>query len=200
MFTTQSNRIFSQAIADYHRTDNVNAPINNPYKNGSIEYLLYLKNWIDTVQWHLEDIIRREDIDPVEALKLKRRIDASNQHRTDVVEYIDSYFLEKFKGVTPAADASLNTESPAWAIDRLSILALKIYHMAHEVNRKDVDQSHIDACSKKLEVLKQQQIDLSSAIDQLLDDIAAGRKYMKVYKQMKMYNDPELNPVLYASK
>ena len=200
MFTTQSNRIFSQAIADYHRTDNVNAPINNPYKNGSIEYLLYLKNWIDTVQWHLEDIIRDPEIDPVDALKIKRRIDRSNQERTDMVEYIDSYFLDQYKDVKPLPDATINTESPAWAIDRLSILALKIYHMAHEVNRKDVDQSHIDACSKKLEVLKQQQIDLSSAIDQLLDDIAAGRKYMKVYKQMKIYNDPELNPVLYASK
>lgn len=200
MFTTQSNRIFSQVIADYHRTDHVDTPINNPYKNGSIEYLLYLKNWIDTVQWHLEDIIRDPEIDPVVALQIKRRIDRSNQERTDMVEYIDSYFLDLYKDVAVQPDATINTESPAWAIDRLSILALKIYHMAQEVNRKDVSQSHIDSCSKKLEVLKQQQIDLSTAIDQLLDDIAAGRKYMKVYKQMKMYNDPELNPVLYASK
>lgn len=200
MFTTQSNRIFSQVIADYHRTDHVDTPINNPYKNGSIEYLLYLKNWIDTVQWHLEDIIRDPEIDPVVALQIKRRIDRSNQERTDMVEYIDSYFLNLYKDIAVQPDATINTESPAWAIDRLSILALKIYHMAQEVNRKDVSPSHIDACSKKLEILKQQQIDLSTAIDQLLDDIAAGRKYMKVYKQMKMYNDPELNPVLYASK
>ncbi len=200
MFTTQSNRIFSQVIADYHRTDHVDTPINNPYKNGSIEYLLYLKNWIDTVQWHLEDIIRDPGIDPAVALQIKRRIDRSNQERTDMVEYIDSYFLDLYKDVAVRPDATINTESPAWAIDRLSILALKIYHMAQEVNRKDVSQSHIESCSKKLEILKQQQIDLSTAIDQLLDDIAAGRKYMKVYKQMKMYNDPELNPVLYASK
>ena len=200
MFTTQSNRIFSQVIADYHRTDHVDTPINNPYKNGSIEYLLYLKNWVDTVQWHLEDIIRDPGIDPAVALQIKRRIDRSNQERTDMVEYIDSYFLDLYKDVAVRPDATINTESPAWAIDRLSILALKIYHMAQEVNRKDVSQSHIESCSKKLEILKQQQIDLSTAIDQLLDDIAAGRKYMKVYKQMKMYNDPELNPVLYASK
>lgn len=200
MFTTQSNRIFSQVIADYHRTDHVDTPINNPYKNGSIEYLLYLKNWIDTVQWHLEDIIRDPGIDPAVALQIKRRIDRSNQERTDMVEYIDSYFLDLYKDVAVRPDATINTESPAWAIDRLSILALKIYHMTQEVNRKDVSQSHIESCSKKLEILKQQQIDLSTAIDQLLDDIAAGRKYMKVYKQMKMYNDPELNPVLYASK
>ena len=200
MFTTKSNQIFSQAIADYHRFDKVDMPIDNPYKNGSIEYLLYLKNWIDTVQWHLEDIIRREDIDPVEALKLKRRIDASNQHRTDVVEYIDSYFLEKFKEVTPAADASLNTESPAWAIDRLSILALKIYHMQAEVSRSDASQAHRQACQGKLDILLEQRKDLSQAIDSLLEDIAQGHKYMKAYRQMKMYNDPALNPQLYAKQ
>mgnify|MGYP001046377869 CR=1 FL=1 len=200
MFTENANRIFDRAIGEYHRWDDVDRPIENPFEQGTIDRLLYHKNWIDTVQWHLEDIIRDPQIDPAAALGIKRRIDRSNQERTDMVEYIDSYLMDKYRDVRPAADARLNTETPAWAIDRLSILALKIYHMAHEVNRKDVDQSHIDACSKKLEVLKQQQIDLSSAIDQLLDDIAAGRKYMKVYKQMKMYNDPELNPVLYASK
>ena len=182
MFTTKSNQIFSQAIADYHRFDKVDMPIDNPYKNGSIEYLLYLKNWIDTVQWHLEDI------------------DRSNQERTDMVEYIDSYFLDLYKDVPVAENATVNTESPAWAIDRLSILALKIYHMAQEVARKDVSLQHVEECGRKLAVLRQQQDDLSAAIDQLLEDIAAGRKYMKVYKQMKMYNDPELNPVLYASK
>ena len=187
MFTSKSNRIFAQVIDDYHRCDDVDAPVRNPYANGSIEYLLYLKNWIDTVQWHLEDIIRDPNIDPVEALKIKRRIDRSNQERTDMVEYIDSYFLDLYKDVRVAADATVNTESPAWAIDRLSILALKIYQMEQEGGRK-------------LDVLRQQQVDLSGAIDALLDDIAAGRKYMKVYKQMKMYNDPELNPVLYASK
>ena len=178
----------------------MDAPVRNPYTNGSIEYLLYQKNWIDTVQWHLEDIIRDPNIDPVEALKIKRRIDRSNQERTDMVEYIDSYFLDLYKDVRVAADATVNTESPAWAIDRLSILALKIYHMEQEVRREDVSQKHIEECGRKLDVLRQQQVDLSGAIDALLDDIAAGRKYMKVYKQMKMYNDPELNPVLYASK
>ena len=200
MFTSKSNRIFAQVIDDYHRCADVDAPVRKPYANGSIEYLLYLKNWIDTVQWHLEDIIRDPNIDPVEALKIKRRIDRSNQERTDMVEYIDSYFLDLYKDVRVAADATVNTESPAWAIDRLSILALKIYHMEQEVRREDVSQKHIEECGRKLDVLRQQQVDLSGAIDALLDDIAAGRKYMKVYKQMKMYNDPELNPVLYASK
>ena len=200
MFTSKSNRIFAQVIDDYHRCDDVDAPVRNPSANGSIEYLLYLKNWIDTVQWHLEDIIRDPNIDPVEALKIKRRIDRSNQERTDMVEYIDSYFLDLYKDVRVAADATVNTESPAWAIDRLSILALKIYHMEQEVKREDVSQKHIEECGRKLDVLRQQQVDLSGAIDALLDDIAAGRKYMKVYKQMKMYNDPELNPVLYAFK
>lgn len=200
MFTKQANGIFASVIEDYHRTDDVDAPAPNPYQNGSIEYLLYLKNWIDTVQWHLEDIIRNPDIDPVEALKIKRRIDASNQERTDMVEYIDSYFLDKYKDVKVLPDAKVNSESPAWAIDRLSILALKIYHMEQEVLRTDVGQPHRDACGKKLEVLLQQKADLSLAIDELIGDIAAGRKYMKVYKQMKMYNDPSLNPVLYANK
>ena len=194
------NVLFDNCIKDYHQTDNVDTEIRNPFPASSLEHLLYLKCWIDTVQWHLEDIIRREDIDPIEALKLKRRIDASNQHRTDVVEYIDNYFLEKFKEVTPAADASLNTESPAWAIDRLSILALKIYHMHQEVLRQDVDENHRTQCQKKLDVLLTQQVDLSKAIEELIEDIEAGRKYMKTYKQMKMYNDPSLNPVLYAAK
>ena len=200
MFTTKSNQIFSQAIADYHRFDKVDMPIDNPYKNGSIEYLLYLKNWIDTVQWHLEDIIRDPHIDPEIALKIKRRIDRSNQERTDMVEYIDSYFLDLYKDVRVAADATVNTESPAWAIDRLSILALKIYHMACEAERTDVGDAHRAACRKKLDVLLAQQVDLSGAIEELIGDIEAGRKYMKTYKQMKMYNDPALNPVLYGQK
>lgn len=199
-FTDICNKIFNESITDYHVKDNVDTPIQNPYPLKSIEYYLYLKNWIDTVQWHFEDIIRDPHIDPAEALLLKRRIDKSNQDRTDLVELIDSYFLDKFKAVTVLPDALINTESPAWAIDRLSILALKIYHMQQEVNRTDTSPEHHQQCEKKLNILLEQQKDLSTAIGQLLDDIAAGRKYMKVYKQMKMYNDPALNPVLYGKK
>ena len=199
-FTELSNSIFNQVIADYHKNDHVDTPIQNPYPLRSIEYYLYLKNWIDTVQWHLEDIIRDPNIDPVEALKIKRRIDKSNQDRTDLVELIDSYFLDKYKDVEILPDATINTESPAWAIDRLSILALNIYHMREQVERKDSTPEHHQACQQKLNVLLEQQKDLSTAIDQLLADIEAGRKFMKVYKQMKMYNDPSLNPVLYGKK
>ena len=200
MFTKNANAIFEKVIADYHKYDNVDQPSENPFEPGTIDHLLYAKNWIDTVQWHLEDIIRDPQIDPVEALKIKRRIDASNQERTDMVEYVDSYMLVKYKDIKPQADARLNTETPAWAIDRLSILALKIYHMAQEVARTDVDEAHKAACQKKLDVLLTQQVDLSQAIEELIEDIEAGRKYMKTYKQMKMYNDPSLNPVLYAKK
>ena len=200
MFTENANRIFNRSIEDYHRWDDVDHPIENPYESGTIDHLLYHKNWIDTVQWHLEDIIRDPAIDPVEALKIKRRIDKSNQDRTDMVEYIDSYLLDKYKAIVPAADARLNTETPAWAIDRLSILALKIYHMARETERTDVDETHREACRRKLDVLLMQQVDLSRAIEELIEDIEAGRKYMKTYKQMKMYNDPSLNPVLYGQK
>ena len=196
-FTEQANKIFRQAIADYHLTDSVDEPIRNPYERESIEYSLYLKCWIDTVQWHYEDIIRDPQIDPVEALSLKRRIDRSNQDRTDLVEDIDSYFRQQYSEVTPLPDARLNTESPAWAVDRLSILALKIYHMQEQVERTDADEEHRERCRLKLDVLLEQQKDLSTAIDQLLEDIAEGRKYMKVYRQMKMYNDPATNPVLY---
>ncbi len=200
MFTENANAIFTRVIEDYHKYDDVDTPVNNPFETGSIEHLLYMKNWIDTVQWHLEDIIRDPNIDPVQALKIKRRIDASNQERTDMVEYIDSYMLDKYKDVQLLPDAKINTETPAWAIDRLSILALKIYHMQQEVLRTDVDSTHKDACQKKLDVLLSQQKDLSTAIEELLTDIQTGRKYMKTYKQMKMYNDPALNPVLYAKK
>jgi len=189
--------IFKQSVQDYHQFDCVDHSIQNPYPAGSFEALLYHKNWIDAVQWHLEDIIRDPNIDPVEALKLKRRIDASNQDRTDMVEYIDSYFLDLYKDVKMKEDTPLNTETPAWAFDRLSILQLKIYHMEQEVKRTDVSEEHIQKCNDKLDVLLQQEIDLSSSIEQLLLDFAAGRKKMKVYKQMKMYNDPNLNPVLY---
>jgi hypothetical protein len=199
-FSQTCNTIFDRSTADYHIKDHVDAPINNPYAEGSIEHTLYAKNWIDAVQWHLEDIIRDPQIDPVAALALKRRIDASNQNRTDMVEQIDTFFREKYAGVDVLSDATINTESPAWALDRLSILALKIYHMKVETERTDADAAHIARCQGKLDILLQQRVDLSTAIDQLLDDIAAGRKYMKVYRQMKMYNDPETNPVLYASK
>ncbi len=199
-FSALSNQIFDKCIDNYHLTDNVDAPIQNPYELKSIEFYLYLKNWIDTVQWHLEDIIRNPQIEPVEALQIKRRIDKSNQDRTDLVELIDSYMLDKYKDVEIKADATINTESPAWAIDRLSILALKIYHMRIEANREDADAQHKAECQKKLDVLLEQRKDLSTAIDQLLADIEAGNKYMKVYKQMKMYNDPALNPVLYAKQ
>lgn len=200
MFTKKSNQIFEQSIQDYHKYDNVDQPMNNPYQPQTIEHLLYQKNWIDTVQWHLEDIIREPSIDPETALKIKRRIDASNQDRTDTVEFIDSYFLEQFKDVEIRPNAKINTESPAWAIDRLSILALKIYHMAEEATRESASAEHRKTCAEKLEVLKQQQVDLSTGIEELLSDMKGGEKFMKVYKQMKMYNDPSLNPVLYTSK
>ncbi len=199
-FTTLALPIFEQSVNDYHQWDNVDAPIQNPYSPHSIEYFLYLKNWIDTVQWHLEDIIRNPEINPEEALLIKRRIDKSNQDRTDLVELIDSYFLDYYKEVQVMPDATINTESPAWAVDRLSILVLKIYHMQLEADRKDASPEHQAECSKKLDTLLEQRKDLSTAIDQLIHDIEAGRKYMKVYKQMKMYNDPSLNPVLYAAK
>lgn len=192
--------IFQQSIRDYHVTDSVDTPVQNPFTANSLEHLLYLKNWVDTVQWHLEDIIRDPAIDPVGALQIKRRIDASNQHRTDLVEYIDSWFLDKYKAVVPAADARFNTESPAWAIDRLSILELKIYHMQIEAERADASPEHRRNCQTKLQILLTQRQDLSQAIDELIKDIAGGHKYMKVYKQMKMYNDESLNPVLYQQK
>ena len=199
-FAETCNGIFSECVEHYHTMDNVDAEINNPYEFKSIAYYLFLKNWIDAVQWHLEDIIRDPNINPEEALKIKRRIDRSNQDRTDLVELIDSYFFDRYKDVKPQQGATINTESPAWAIDRLSILALKIYHMEQEAGRPGATDEHKAECAKKCEVLLEQRSDLSIAIDQLLEDIEEGRKYMKVYKQMKMYNDPALNPILYAGK
>ena len=195
-FTEQANKIFGQAIRDYHLTDNVDTPIKNPYERDSVEFKLYLKCWIDTVQWHLEDLIRDPHIDLADALSLKRRIDHSNQDRTDLVEDIDSYFRQVYSNVTPLPDARLNTESPAWAVDRLSILALKIWHMQEQAEREDATEEHRQRCRAKVDVLLEQQVDLSTAIDQLLEDIEQGRKYMKVYRQMKMYNDASTNPVL----
>ena len=196
-FVEKSNLIFAQAVRDYHKTDHVDAPVNNPYEVGTIENDLYLKNWTDTVQWHLEDIIRDPHIDPVEALVLKRRIDKSNQDRTDLVERIDSYFWELFHGIQPQADARINTESPAWAIDRLSILHVKLWHMQEQVDRTDVSAEQHGKCVAKMAVLREQLADMTTSIGQLLEDYQTGVRIMKVYRQMKMYNDPTLNPVLY---
>lgn len=200
MFSNIAFPIFEQSINDYHKYDSVDQPIENPYAKDKIEHLLYAKNWVDTVQWHFEDIIRNPEIDPVEALVLKRKIDASNQVRTDMVEYIDSYFLKLYGNVTVKEGAKINSESPAWALDRLSILALKIYHMNEEATREDASADHRAKCNEKLNVLLEQKKDLTTAIDDLINDIANGDKFMKVYKQMKMYNDEELNPVLYQNK
>lgn len=195
-----ANTVFDKSVKEYHVNDNIDFPCPNPYPAGTLEHILFEKNWVDAVQWHLEDIIRDPNIDPVEALALKRRIDSSNQVRTDMVEEIDSWFRDKFSNVTPDPDATFNTESPAWALDRLSILALKIWHMKEQTLRTDATPDHIARCQAKLDVLLEQRSDLTTAIDALLDDIAAGRKYMKVYRQMKMYNDPATNPVLYGKK
>ena len=199
-FSEYAWSIFNRSIEDYHITDDVDATKPNHYENNSLEQILYDKNWIDTVQWHLEDIIRDENIDPVKALEIKRRIDASNQKRTDLVEFIDSWFLNKYKNTTPNADAKINTETPAWAVDRLSILALKVYHMDLEANRTSASNEHREKCQMKLNTLLEQKKDLSSAIDQLLSDIENGLVKIKTYKQMKMYNDETLNPVLYKKK
>ncbi len=199
-FAESARKIFDRAVEAYHTTDHVDAPAPAPYPEGSPEALLFAKCWVDAVQWHLEDIIRDPEIDPIEALVLKRRIDRSNQVRTDMVEDIDTLLRDKYSSVVPAADATINTESPAWALDRLSILALKIWHMKEQTERTDTDSEHLDRCRSKLGVLLEQQTDLTAAIDTLLDDIEAGRKFMKVYRQMKMYNDPATNPVLYGKK
>ncbi|MDE6071061.1 MAG: DUF4254 domain-containing protein, partial [Muribaculaceae bacterium] len=195
-----ANEVFDRSVADYHKTDNVDAPCVNPYEKGSLEAIFYDKNWVDAVQWHLEDIIRDPEIDPREALELKRRIDRSNQVRTDMVEDIDTWMREKYKDVTPLPDATINTESPAWALDRLSILALKLWHMREQAERTDVSEDHLERSRAKLAVLMEQRADLTEAINTLVDDIAAGRKFMKVYRQMKLYNDPTTNPVLYGKK
>ncbi|MCD8264979.1 MAG: DUF4254 domain-containing protein [Tannerellaceae bacterium] len=199
-FSQLSNRIFRRVINDYHLSDHIDTPMINPYPENSIEGYLYLKCWIDTVQWHLEDLIRDPAIDPVSALELKRHIDRSNQERTDLVEQIDTYFWNKYHIIEKQPDATINTESPAWAVDRLSILALKIYHMQVEANRYNASGEHKEKCRQKLDVLLQQRVDLSMALDQLLEEYTTGKKYMKVYRQMKMYNDPALNPVLYNQK
>lgn len=200
MISKLCNQIFQDAINDYHVHNLIDQPVENPYRIGTLEHLLYMKCWIDTVQWHMEDVVRNPAIDPVEGLQWKRRIDASNQERTDVVEYIDSFFLEEYKDVVPHKDARINSESPAWVVDRLSILALKVYHMKEETLRTDASEEHISSCQAKLDILLNQRTDLSMSLDELMNDIKNGVKYMKVYKQMKMYNDPSLNPILYNTK
>ena len=190
-------KVFEKSVDDYHVYDDINRSASNPFDKKDFEHLLYEKNWIDTVQWHYEDIIRDPDIEPNEGMSLKRLIDSSNQNRTEMVEYIDSYFLKLYSNVNTKPDAKVNTESPAWALDRLSILILKIYHMKEESLREDVSEQHRNTCNEKLQVLLEQQKDLSESIDQLLEDLSKGEKKMKVYKQMKMYNDETLNPVLY---
>ena len=191
--------IFKQSIDDYHLHDDVNAPVKNPYPEGSFNSLLYSKNWIDAVQWHLEDIIRSPSINPVEALKVKRRIDRSNQDRTDMVERLDDYFFEQFKSVKPSPGTRINSETPAWLLDRMSILMLKIYHMKEQTERIDVSQDHVKATNAKLATLMEQKSDMQLAYDELLDDISKGKRRFKIYRQMKMYNDPSLNPILYGS-
>lgn len=192
--------IFQQSIDDYHIHDHVDTPLQNPYPAGSFNALLYGKNWIDTVQWHLEDIIRVPAIDPVEALKIKRRIDKSNQERTNMVEMLDDYFLEQFKNVKPQPGTRINSETPAWLLDRMSILMLKIYHMKEQTERKDVSNDHVKTTNAKLAILMEQKSDMQFAYDELIDDIAQGKRRFKVYRQMKMYNDASLNPMLYNAK
>lgn len=196
----QCYQIFQRSIDDYHKKDNVDTPIMNPFEAANFEALLYHKNWIDTVQWHLEDIIRLPEINPTEALKIKRRIDKSNQDRTDMVEKIDDYFLEQFKSVSPKAGTRINSETPAWLLDRMSILMLKIYHMKEQTERKDADKTHIAKCQMKLDILMEQKTDMQLAFDELIEDIGNGNRRFKVYRQMKMYNDASLNPVLYSKK
>jgi hypothetical protein len=200
MTSKQCIQLFNRSINDYHLKDNVDTAIKNPFEEGSIEALMYLKNWVDTVQWHYEDIIRDPKIDPIAGMQLKRKIDKSNQHRTDLVEKIDDFYMEQFKAVKVNESATLNTESPAWVVDRLSILCLKIYHMQEQVDRTEATEAHKQQCENKLATLKEQEIDLSASFDQLLEDFNKGTKKIKVYRQMKMYNDTDLNPVLYKNK
>ncbi len=192
--------VFQRSIQDYHVQDNVDSPIKNPFVEGSFEHLLYTKNWIDTVQWHFEDIIRLPEINPTEAVQLKRRIDKSNQDRTDRVEKIDDVFLEEFKHVIPKSGTRINSETPAWLLDRMSILLLKIFHMKEQTERKDADAEHVTKCKFKLNILMEQRADMKTAFDELIEDISTGNRRFKVYRQMKMYNDASLNPMLYGQK
>jgi hypothetical protein len=196
----QCYAVFDKSIHDYHIKDHVDAPILNPYPAQSFEALLYTKNWIDTVQWHLEDIIRKTDIDPAVGILLKRRIDKSNQDRTDIVEKVDDFFLNEFRNAVPKPGARMNSETPAWLLDRMSILMLKIYHMREQTQRMDVAAEHIEKCQSKLNILLEQKNDMRQAFDELIEDIQLGNRKFKVYRQMKMYNDSSLNPMLYGGK
>jgi hypothetical protein len=197
---TECYKVFQRSIEDYHIHDDVDAPIKNPFPQNTFEYLLYLKNWIDTVQWHLEDIIRLPDIDPAEGIRIKRRIDSSNQERTDTVERIDDYFLDQFRNIAPKHGARINSETPAWLLDRMSILMLKIFHMKEQTLRKDADEEHLAKCRAKLHILLEQQEDMEQAYNELIEDFRNGDRRFKVYRQMKMYNDASLNPMLYNQK
>ena len=186
-FSESCYRIFEQATEAYHTTDNINATVHNPYPVNSFEFYLYLKHWVDAVQWHLLNIIHQPDQEAGKVLEVVSRIEKMNQERVDLVELIDSLLQDRYKGVKPLPQATLNTESPAWAIDRLSILELKIYHTRKETERTDASDVSLARFRKKLEILEEQRKDLSTAIDQLLLDIRQGKKHLKVYKQMKLY-------------
>lgn len=193
-------KIFELSINNYHVTDNVDAPSHNPYQADTFESLLYAKNWIDTVQWHLEDLVRPPSIDPIEGMALKRRIDRSNQDRTNIVEKVDDHFLSIFSNVKFSSDARINSESPAWLLDRMSILMLKIYHMREQTVRPDATEAHRENCRLKLNVLMEQKYDMQLAFDEMMEDIGSGKRRFKVYRQLKMYNDPSLNPSLYQAR
>lgn len=200
MLAKEINDIFRESILDYHTTDHVDAEMPRKYAENQFGQLLYLKNWIDTVQWHLEDIIRDPKNEPSFLVAIKRRIDASNQHRTDTVEQIDELLFENFKNVTVQENAKMNSETPAWLLDRMSILQLKIYHFKEQLERNDADETHLNSVKHKLMILEIQEQDLEKCYDELMEDLGSGQKYMKLYKQMKMYNDPKLNPVFYSQK
>ena len=195
----ECNNLFNKCIVRYHVLDTVDQSL-EPIEGSEIEQLLYQKCWIDSVQWHYEDLIRDPEIDPTEGMALKRLIDASNQRRTDMVEQIDDWFLAQFGAANADENATVNTESPAWVVDRLSILALKIYHMREQVERDNVNVVHVEQAKVKLVVLNEQQVDLSTSFNELLADISDGKRVMKVYRQMKLYNDPATNPILYKNK
>jgi Protein of unknown function (DUF4254) len=192
------NKIFRQAILDYHLQDHIDADMPLSFVDNKFGALLYQKTWIDTVQWHLEDIIRNPKIAPDNLVAIKRRIDASNQDRTDIVELIDQYLYEIFVNIQPLKNAKLNSETPAWLLDRMSILQLKIYHFQEQIGRIGIDENHQKSVTQKLFILNMQEADLAQCYNELIEDIATGQKLMKLYKQMKMYNDPRLNPVLYT--
>jgi len=152
--------------------------------------------------WHEEDIARSRDATDAQIAQVKRNIDGLNQRRNNLIENLDEAIIEQLAeaGVRPAPDARLNSETPGSAIDRLSIIALRIYHMQEQADRTDAADKHRAACRAKLEVLYQQRADLSRSLKELLEDCFAGRKLLRIYRQFKMYNDPTMNPYLYKSR